>query len=120
VGFEILHYASENQMVAQSLLHLYVVTSLTEALDLDRSDFKLWETVLAFLKNASSFKEYVEQMRDVNTLGKLARILKGKTALPKKVVRLCFGLLCNMSFNATLRQEIVKQRLLSTLAKNLG
>ncbi|ODM89024.1 Kinesin-associated protein 3 [Orchesella cincta] len=118
VGFEILHYVSEDRMVASSLIHPGVVSSLTEALD--RTDFKLWETVLAFLKNTSTFKEYVEQMRDVNTLGKLAKILRGKTPIPKKLARLSFGLLCNMSFSAKLRHEIIQQKLITSLAKNLS
>ncbi|CAL8148381.1 unnamed protein product [Orchesella dallaii] len=117
LGFDILHYVSEDRMVATSLIHPGVVSSLTEALD--RTDFKLWETVLAFLKNTSSFKEYVEQMRDVSTLEKVAKILKGKIPIPKKVARLSFGLLCNMSFSATLRDQIVQQKLLSAMAKNL-
>lgn len=116
-GIDILHYLAEDRLVANSLLHQGVVTTLSDALD--RADFHLWDSLLAFLKDMSAYKEYVVQMINVDILGKLTVILKSKTAIPVKVARLCFGLLSNFCFEPVLKSEIVRMKLLSNLSNCL-
>lgn len=117
MGFEILHYLSEDRLIANSLLHQGVVTTLADALD--RTEFTLWESVLSHLKDMSVYKEYVAQMINVDILGKVAKILKGKSPIPVKVARVCFSLLSNFSFDPMLKGEIVKMKMISSLANCL-
>lgn len=118
VGFEILHYLSEDRIVNSALLHQGIVTSLTDTLD--RMDFTLWESTFTHMRDLSPFKEHIEQFLNVDTLGKFAKVLKSKIAMPVKVARVCFGVLCNMSFHPSLRKGMITLGLLSVFSKCLG